>query len=291
MRGRGGREGGGGDRGGGEGRGDMEQELLDGSYTEGRSDSEIELPDNEYDKETVTVEELVKTDEGNEQEQERISQLRREARNKQWENLAKNNQVKKAVKEAKVAVKGAKVTSQAGGSKEAPSKTKISDWKKELKALLPPCFEQQLDMLGLVTKNFPESSPITCEKPRLFGREGKSEFYRKLKIVQQFLETTPAKTELLLSWASDLAVNDYEKFKAHGLSFIVESDIPVSVLIWEKSERIKAEVWGNFRREDVRRLTLDHIIRVYQVSANHGVFLKVTVGLVVTVVTVVTNEW
>ena len=109
--------------------------------------------------------------------------------------------------------------------------------------------------------------------------------------MQQFLETTPAKTELLLSWASDLAVNDYEKFKAHGLSFIVESDIPVSVLIWEKSERIKAEVWGNFRREDVRRLTLDHIIRVYQVSANHGVFLKVTVGLVVTVVTVVTNEW
>ena len=192
---------------------------------------------------------------------ERISRLRREARNKQWQNAAKNEQIKEAIREGKVA-------SKAGGSgavKNPPSKTKISSWKKELKAILPRCFEQQLIMLGLMSKHFPESSPITVENPGLTGREGKSEFYRKLQTVRQFLEPIPVKAELLLSWASDLALTDYEQFKAHGLSFSDERDIPVTVLIWEKSEKIRAEVWGNFRREDIRRLTLDHIIRVYQV--------------------------
>ena len=121
-------------------------------------------------------------------------------------------------------------------------------------------------MLGLVSKYFPESSPITVENPGLTEREGKSEFYRKFQAVRQFLEPIPVKAEVLLSWASDLALTDYEQFKAHGLSFSDERDIPVTVLIWEKSEKIKAEVWGNFRREDIRRLTLEHMIRVYQVQ-------------------------
>ena len=96
-------------KGSGEGRGEMEQELLNESYTEGKSDSETELPDSEYDADTVTLKELVKTDESNEHEKERISQLWRDARNKQWENVAKKNLLKEAVKEAKVAVKEEKV--------------------------------------------------------------------------------------------------------------------------------------------------------------------------------------
>ena len=259
----------------GEERGEKEQQLQ---YSEGKSDSEIELPDSEYDEDTVTLEELV-SDVGKDEllEQERISRLRRDARNKQWENKSKKEQKKTEIKEEK------KASLPEGSEKKSPpSSFKISSWKKEMKMLLPTCFEQQLDMLGIVLKSFPESSSIRCEKPGLSGREGKSEFYRKFKILQQFLEPIPAKAELLLCWASDLAVIDYEKFKDHGLSFSVESDIPVSVLIWEKSERIKAEVWGNYRREDVRRLTLDHMIRVYKVSAYSGVCLKVTIGLLVT---------
>ena len=111
-------------------------------------------------------------------------------------------------------------------------------------------------MLGLVTKHFPESSPITIVNPGLTGREGKSEFYRKLLIVRQFLEPIPVKSELFLSWASDLAVTDYKQFKAHGLSFSEERDIPVTVLIWEKSKKIKRRGFGE--RGRLRTLSIIH---------------------------------
>ena len=234
------------------------------------SDSEeyIELPDSEYEEEAVTVKHSepeavskVKSDESEMQEKERISSLRRAARNEQWANRYEKEQIKEAVKEEKQ-----KEKAEGSGEKKAPSSHTILNWKKEMKSLLPPCFEQQLTMLGFVSKSFPECSPISCEKPRLCDREGKSSFYRNLETVKQFLDPIPVKAELLLSWASDLAIIDYDQFKAHGLSFSLESDIPVRVLIWEKSEKIKAEVWGNYRREDIRRLTLDHIITVYQVS-------------------------
>ena len=239
-------------------------------YMGGKSDSEeeIELPDSEYEEEAVTVKHSepeavskVKSDESEEQEKERISSLRQAARNKQWANRYEKEQVKEAVKEEKL-----KEKAEGSGEKKAPSSQTILNWKTEMKSLLPPCFEQQLTMLGFVSKSFPECSPISCEKPRLCDREGKSSFYRNLETVKQFLEPIPVKAELLLSWASDLAITDYDQFKAHGLSFSLESDIPVRVLIWEKSEKIKAEVWGNYRREDIRRLTLDHIITVYKVS-------------------------
>ena len=130
-------------------------------------------------------------------------------------------------------------------------------------------------MLGLVTKHFPESSPITIVNPGLTGREGKSEFYRKLLIVRQFLEPIPVKSELFLSWASDLAVTDYKQFKAHGLSFSDERDIPVTVLIWEKSEKIKAEVWGKGEAENPIHNTLSKTTSAIFSSYNSptGVFL------------------
>ena len=269
----------------GEGRGEMEQDLVDRSYTEGRSDSEIEIPDSEYDEGMSTLEELVEKDGSltddeedvsltddeedasltddeeddsltDDEEKKRISKVRRESRNKQWENAAKKEQIKEAIREEKLASKAG----GAGDIKKPPSKGKVSSWKMELEGILPRCFEQQLIMLGMVSKHFPESSPIAIVNPGLIGREGKSEFYRKLQTVRKFLEPIPVKAELLLSWACDLALTDYEQFKAHGLSFSDERDIPVTVLIREKSENIKAEVWGNFRREDIRRLTLDHMI-------------------------------
>ena len=200
------------------------------------------------------------------EEKKRISKVRRESRNKQWENAAKKEQIKEAIREEKLASKAG----GAGDIKKPPSKGKVSSWKMELEGILPRCFEQQLIMLGMVSKHFPESSPIAIVNPGLIGREGKSEFYRKLQTVRKFLEPIPVKAELLLSWACDLALTDYEQFKAHGLSFSDERDIPVTVLIREKSENIKAEVWGNFRREDIRRLTLDHMIRVYQVAYYPG---------------------
>ena len=79
----------------------MEQELLDENYNEGKSDSEIELPDSEFDDQIATVEEIVKIDESYDHEKEIIGGLWRDARNKQWENVAKKVHEKKAIREEK----------------------------------------------------------------------------------------------------------------------------------------------------------------------------------------------
>ena len=73
----------------------MEQELLDKNYNEGKSDREIELPDSEFDDQIATVEEIVKIDESYDHEKDRINRLQRDARNKQWENVAKKGAERK----------------------------------------------------------------------------------------------------------------------------------------------------------------------------------------------------
>ena len=51
--------------------------------------------------------------------------------------LLKSCSKKKAIREEKVACKAG----GSGDTTKVPSKTKISSWKKEMKALLPTCFE------------------------------------------------------------------------------------------------------------------------------------------------------
>ena len=71
---------------------------------------------------------------------------------------------------------------------------------------------------------------------------------------------------MILSSACKLAITDYAKYKEQGLSFRQESHIPIEIVIKERTEAIKKEVWGNKKKEDVRRLLLDTTIRVYKVG-------------------------
>ena len=135
----------------------------------------------------------------------------------------------------------------------------------EVRSLLPPSFSGQLDLLSLLVPSFPECA-LTSSKPGLSQREGKSWMYEKLKSVKACLSSCPLANQILLSLACELALLDYDLFLSHGLAFKEQKDVPVLLLMRQASEKIKVEVWGESRRENVRHLTLDHAIRVFKVG-------------------------
>ena len=119
----------------------------------------------------------------------------------------------------------------------------------------------------MTVDHFPECW-VTSSKPRLSSREGKSSFYEQLSTICGFLDSNQFSDWLLLHWASTLADTDYGDFQSSSLAFKEEGDIPMKVLAKVKAARIKEEVWGETRREDVHHLTLEHAIRVYKVSVS-----------------------
>ena len=116
----------------------------------------------------------------------------------------------------------------------------------------------------MVTPIFPHCS-IESRRPYLTSRIGKSHLYESLASVKECLRSCPLANKVILVWACDLAHTEYEEFKSRGLKFRLEMDIPRVILLKEKADLIQKDVWGNSRRQDVRRLMLDSSIRVYKV--------------------------
>ena len=201
------------------------------------------------------AEDQLRRDEEQEQEQHSkdLSDKRRAARQTQWENFRlkqEENEKKKLNKEAHRAVRT------------------LEKWEQELVRMLPEALHSQLDLLALSISSFPESEcGVTVEKAKLTSREGKSQFYRTLKSVKDLLQSCPFRDNLMFNWASKLSQIDYSDFKDHGLRFISEQDVPVDSIIKEKVEEIRSEVFGNIRREDVRKLHTTLAIRVFKVGS------------------------
>ena len=126
----------------------------------------------------------------------------------------------------------------------------------EVPSLLPDGLAVKLDILSMVAPSFPDC-PILSSKPCLANRSGKSTIYKQLKAVKACLISCPLANQVILSWACKLAITDYAEFKEQGLSFRQERDIPIEIVIKERTEAIKNEVWVNTKGEDVRRLLLD----------------------------------
>ena len=207
-------------------------------------------------KREAEAEEQLRKEEEQEQEQQRndLSDKRRAARQTQWENFRmkqeKNEEKKKLNKEAHRAVRT------------------LEKWEQELLRLLPKALHSQLDLLALSISSFPESEcGVTAEKAKLTLREGKSQFYVTLKSVKDFLQSCPFRDKLMFNWASQLSQIDYSDFQAHGLHFTSEQDVPVDAIIKEKVEEMRSEVFGNIRREDVRKLNTTLAIRVFKVGS------------------------
>ena len=138
--------------------------------------------------------------------------------------------------------------------------------REEVRGLLPGGLHQELDLLSMVAAWRPEC-PVLSTSQGLSGREGKTQQYERLAQLKACLSSCPLADRVILTWASDLANIDYNQFLACGLTFRDPKDIPRLVVMQQAATRIREEVWGNSRREDVRRQKLDHAIRVFKVGA------------------------
>ena len=110
-----------------------------------------------------------------EQKQIDISRKRQGARNSQWEQ-------KRQMEEERESKKSSKKESTKYDSKEVNFKSERS-WRRSkegLRRLLPHTFATQLEMLSMTVSHFPQCQ-VTSSKLRLPSREGKSNFYDRLR--------------------------------------------------------------------------------------------------------------
>ena len=203
-----------------------------------------------------------------EKRQEDITDKRRSARNVQWKNAREEEAIKDKKKMEKQSRRDDE--SKAESSQTWPSLRTRQRAQAELRGILPKSFPSQLELLAMSVGKFPKCR-VTSSQPHLSCRDGKSVIYRQLKVVHEWLAACTFSDQIILHWACDLAVTDYNDFKARGLSFCEEKDIPLTVLTKEKAEQIRSHLWGNRKKEDVRQLTLEHAIQVYkEVSGVRG---------------------
>ena len=137
--------------------------------------------------------------------------------------------------------------------------------REEVRGLLPGGRHQELNLLSMVAAWRP-GCPVLSSSPGLSGREGKTLQYERLAQLKTCLSSCPFADRVILSWASDLATMDFDLFLACSLTFRDSKDTPRMVVMRKAPARIRKEVWGNTKREDVRGLKLDHAIQVYKVG-------------------------
>ena len=190
-----------------------------------------------------------------------ISEVRRNAVKKRWDNddeperkgwegLEEEGRYKEVEDEVEIQLE--KKEKKKGDCSERT----VQRWQADLMSVLPTGFSMQLDLLSQIVGQYPDSR-LLCLNPKLPTREGKSFFYRKL------LSCCPYSQFVIRYWAACLSCTDYGKFREQGLSFSLEKDIPMSVLLKDKADQIKEKIWKDRKRESVRHLALDHAFQTY----------------------------
>ena len=190
--------------------------------------------------------------------------MQREARRVQWDNVKKEKDLQEQRKKEKEESKEHKKQLKQNIIEESlPSCRTMIRTQASLRYLLLDEYNSQLELLALIVPEFLDCK-ITSSCTQFSTRERKSTMYRKLKVIRDFLVPLRFRDQCILKWAQNIALIDYNNFKARGLCFVHEKDIPRKLLVREGAEKIWSEMVGKKRKEYTRQLTVLHAIKVYE---------------------------